>query len=240
MQALARIKRRLNQIRPNRTQAIPVDVLTGYAYWAAHYPATAHNPLMEIEQQAMLNLLPEVSDRTCLDLACGSGRYLRWLQTFGAESAVGLDYSAEMLKQASRPPTVDRLPPALTRSLFLALPFPNELFEVIVCGLGVGHEKNLEGILTEVARILRPGGVLVYSDFHPFGALAGWQRTFTVDGTIFELEHYVHLYADHLQACRNAGLAIDAMVEPSAGEHAPPGFEETPVVLAIKAVKRAI
>ena len=228
----------IRQFLKHKKQPIPVDVLTGYAHWAAYYPAEAHNPLMEIEQQAMLDLLPEVGNKMCLDLACGSGRYLHLLQVRGAKSVIGLDYSAEMLKQA-RPLTANRRPP-LIRSLFLHLPFSIDLFDVIICGLGVGHEKNLTGILTEVARILRPGGIMLYSDFHPFAALAGWQRSFAVNGTVFELEHYIHLYSDHVQACAAANLTIDAVLESAAGDHAPTGFGQTPVVLAIRAVKRVI
>ncbi len=243
MQTLKKIKQRLTSLRADRATTVPVDVLTGYAQWAAHYPAEAHNPLMEIEQAAMLELLPEVGGKTCLDLACGSGRYLRLLQARGAASVTGLDYSAEMLGQAtadSHQPTTDngqRTTDRLIRSPFLPLPFTEAIFDIIVCGLGVGHEKNLANILAEAARILRPGGWLLYSDFHPFAALAGWRRSFAVNGTIFEVEHYVHLYRDHVRGCAAAGLTIDAVLEPAAGDHAPAGFQQTPVVLAIRACK---
>src|SRR5262245_23588833 len=75
---------------------IPVDVLTGYARWAEHYPARVHNRLMEIEEQAMLSLLPDPAGKDCLDLACGSGRYMIHLQERQARQVCGLDYSAEM------------------------------------------------------------------------------------------------------------------------------------------------
>lgn len=231
---LTRTKQRLRQIF--RSPLTHVDVLTGYAHWAAHYPAEAHNPLMQIEQQAMLALLPDVLDKTCLDLACGSGRYLRLLRVRGSERTVGLDYSAEMLKQAESPAGDHQS--SFVRSPFLHLPFSAKMFDVIVCGLGVGHEKNLTGILAEVARILRPGGYFLYSDFHPFGALAGWQRSFTSNGVRFALEHYIHLYSDHVRACRAAGLTIDAVLEPAADHHSPAGFEQTPVVLVIRALKK--
>jgi len=58
------------------------------------------------------------------------------------------------------------------------------------------------------------GGVLLYSDFHPFAAVSGYQRRFSVDGRAFAVEHYAHLYADHHAACRAAGLQIQDVREP--------------------------
>jgi malonyl-CoA O-methyltransferase len=214
-----------------------LDVLTGYAHWAENYPAKAHNPLMGIEERAMLSLLPDdLSDQHCLDLACGSGRYLLLMQARRARHLVGSDYSTHMLAQAKATNEAFEL----ARSPFLPLPFAAETFDLITCGLAVGHDPNLKGAIAEAARLLRPGGLLIYSDFHPFATMAGWERSFTgKNGTTFKLEHYLHLYTDHQHACRQAGLVIDAVLEPRAGEHAPAGFQDWPVVLVIRAVKAA-
>lgn len=210
---------------------ISVDVLAGYAQWAKNYPAWAHNPLMEIEERAMLSLLPDdLSGQVCLDLACGSGRYMKLMQSRRAQQIFGVDYSADMLAQAVNS--------ALVQSTFLALPFAAAVFDLVVCGLAVGHEKNLRQTLAEISRVLRPGGLLLYSDFHPFGTLSGWRRSFTTtNGDTFQLEHYLHLYSDHLRSCQAASLTIQAVLEPAAGEHAPPESQHIPAVLVIGAVK---
>ncbi|HXV42569.1 MAG TPA: class I SAM-dependent methyltransferase, partial [Anaerolineae bacterium] len=91
----------LTKLFKQKNQPIVVDVLTGYAQWAKNYPAQAHNPLMEIEERAMLSLLPDdLSSRVCLDLACGSGRYMRLMRSRRAQQVFGVDYSADMLVQA--------------------------------------------------------------------------------------------------------------------------------------------
>jgi malonyl-CoA O-methyltransferase len=169
-----------------------------------------------------------------LDLACGSGRYLLLLQARGATHILGSDYSAHMLAQAH----TDSEPLALIRHPFKALPFANEAFDLITCGLAVGHEKDLGRVLAEIGRVLRPGGYLLYSDFHPFGALRGWQRSFTTEnGTTFQVEHYLHLYSHHQHACTQAGLQIEAVLEPKPGPLAPLEYRDFPVVLVIKAKK---
>ena len=249
-----------------RKKVASVDILTGYAKWAKNYPAQAHNPLMEIEQQAMLSLLPDnLNGKACLDLACGSGRYLLLMQQRQAAQLVGADYSPEMLVKASEQLAMSNVQltinnkqtviadshdflsqnsklktqnSKLIRAPFFPLPFAAETFDVITCGLAVGHEKKLTRIMAEIARVLRPGGHFIYSDFHPFGRLIGWQRTFTADnGTVFSLEHHLHLYSHHQHACHAAGLTIDAILEPLAGPKAPPEAQHIPAVLVIRAVK---
>jgi malonyl-CoA O-methyltransferase len=197
---------------------------------------------MEIEERAMLSLLPDdLRDKVCLDLACGSGRYIKLLQDRQVKQIFGLDYSGEMLAEVHNPKSTPERAvqnPKLARSAFLSLPFATATFDLITCGLAVGHEKNLAQTLAEMSRVLRQGGTVIYSDFHPFGTLSGWQRSFTTaNGATFQLEHYLHLYGDHHQACQAAGLTITALLEPAGGEHTPAGFQHLPVVLVIQATK---
>jgi malonyl-CoA O-methyltransferase len=228
----------LRLFRRKEKLPIPMDVLTGYAQWAKNYPAQAHNPFMELEEQAMLSLLPDdLSGHICLDLACGSGRYMKLMQLRQAHQIFGVDYSADMLLQAINS-QFSIHNSQLARSAFLALPFAAVTFDLITCGLAVGHEKNLDRTLAEIARVLRVGGTVIYSDFHPFAALSGWQRSFkTNSGDTIALEHHLHLYGDHQRACQAAGLTLTMVLEPAAGAHGPSGSRQVPVVLVIQAVK---
>lgn len=202
-----------------------------YARWAATYPPAPHNLLMEMEQAAMLELLPEVRNICALDLACGSGRYLNILREHGAAQVMGLDLSREMLTAAQSHQKI------LLQGDLCALPLASESFDLVVCGLAVGHVENLCSLIAEASRVLKAGGEFLYSDFHPFGALAGWQRTFRdKDGKEFAVRHFTHWYEDHVAACRAAGLEITTVREPKIEvEHKWRGF---PAVLVIKAWKK--
>src|SRR5437764_64541 len=85
---------RLKRLIPLRT----LRSLEAYALWAPCYPPYAHNGLMEIEQAAMLRLMPTLTDRVVLDLACGTGRYGRIATQAGAAQVVGVDNSVPMLE----------------------------------------------------------------------------------------------------------------------------------------------
>jgi len=203
-----------------------------YALWAPAYPPTAHNPLMKLEEQTLLPLLPIVTGNLCLDLGCGSGRYLLELEQRGAR-AMGVDLSPEMLKQAS----AHCKAPLITGSL-LRLPFPDAIFDLVICSLTVGHIPELPAFTSEAARILKPSGCLLYSDFHPFLALQGMERTFRdPDGNLCAVEHHIHMYSNHQHALKDAGFTITQIIEPT-GKTLDPGLSsDCPLVIVIRAQK---
>jgi ubiquinone/menaquinone biosynthesis C-methylase UbiE len=218
-----------------------IEARRGYELWAPSYPPRAHNLLMELEERAVLGLLPDPRGRTSLDLACGSGRYGVHLARAGARLVVGADFSTAMLARARE----EGSGPVVAASL-LDLPFCDEGFDLVVCGLAVGHVADLPGCLAEAARVLRPGGSLVYSDFHPRAAALGMQRTFTDRlGNRWTLDHHAHPLEAHLAAAEAAGMRVTGQLEPalsaagSVGETAgPPGWVDgCPVVLVLRADK---
>lgn len=189
-----------------------LDVLAAYAQWANDYPPHAHNALMRAEQNALMDLLPDVRGHIVLDLACGTGRYSRLLGERGAKSVIGLDLSTKMLERAEK----DRA--NFAQGDMRALPFGDANFALIVCGLAIGHIENLGHAISEAARVLKPNGSFIYSDFHPLGYLAGWRREFNGSrGKRYAVKHFPHLYSDHDAACRASGLIIRAVREPIIG-----------------------
>lgn len=83
-----------------------------------------------------------------LDVACGNGAVARKLP---GRLVVGLDLSAAELAQAPRP---------VVRGDASQLPFGNESFDVVTCSMGLAVVQPLPAVLAEIARVLRPGGVL--------------------------------------------------------------------------------
>lgn len=190
--------------RPLRT----LPSLDAYALWAANYPPQAHNPLMEIEQAAMLELLPPLDGRVVLDLACGTGRYGLIAQGRGAAQVIGLDNSLPMLVGS---PLRGR-----GQATSESVPLKSACIDVVLCGLALGHLPSVDASMREIGRVLKPGGAALVSDVHPFIALNGAQRTFAAPGgRVYAVEHYAHLYADMHRAAAAAGLAVEALREPT-------------------------
>jgi malonyl-CoA O-methyltransferase len=186
---------------------IPIlNSLDAYAQWAATYPPQAHNALMHTEQAIMGRLMPDLHGKSVLDLACGTGRYGLLAQKQGAACVIGLDNSSPML--AANP--LKHLAVATVE----AIPLHSRSVDVVLCGLALGHSSDLMPAMREISRVLKPDGLALISDFHPFISLNGGQRTFTSsDGTTYAVEHHPHLYADYHRATREAGLFIQDVIE---------------------------
>lgn len=217
------VKSALSRLRGRRTlRTLPS--LEAYARWASHYPPQAHNALMEAEQAAVEALLPDLAECAIVDLACGTGRYALLARSRGARQVLGLDNSRAMLLAGAL---------RAVQASAEAIPLRDGWADGLICGLALGHLPVLEPVLREIARVLRPGGWAVISDFHPFLFLTGRQRVFTAeDGRSYAVEHYPHLVADYVTAGAAAGLTIEAMEEPSlSGKD---DLQGAPVVLVIR------
>jgi demethylmenaquinone methyltransferase/2-methoxy-6-polyprenyl-1,4-benzoquinol methylase len=91
-----------------------------------------------------------------LDAACGTGDLAIADLKAGAGKVTGLDFSAKMLERArAKSTTIEWL-----QGDMLALPFADETFDAATVGFGVRNVENLELGLSELRRVLRPGGRL--------------------------------------------------------------------------------
>jgi SAM-dependent methyltransferase len=96
-----------------------------------------------------------------LDVACGEGYGSAFLARSAAYVA-GVDVSPEAIAHAertyARPGSLDFVQASCTR-----LPFPDLSFDVAVSFETLEHIEGQEAFLDELARVLKPGGVLVLS-----------------------------------------------------------------------------
>ncbi|MBV9911118.1 MAG: class I SAM-dependent methyltransferase [Sinobacteraceae bacterium] len=223
-------------------QREPDPTRTLYERWAPCYPPVAHNPLMRAEEAAMARLWPNLCGKRVLDLACGSGRYARRLSHEGAELVVAADFSVAMLKQVELTATVR------VCADMMCLPFAEQSFDAIICGLAVGHAESLQDWMSGMHRILRAGGQLLYSDFHPQAAEAGMTRSFKdTRGISCTLPHHIHELHAHRRAAARTGFRLERIEEVRIGRElreAFPGSESfyrqwqgLPIVQVIRACK---
>lgn len=188
-----------------------------YALWAASYPAHAHNPVMQAEERAMLELMPTaLQGKTVLDAGCGSGRYILHALRRGAARVTGVDLSPEMLERADAELRAERngAPVELLQGSVTALPVPDAWADLTVCGLVVGHLEDLRASLAELHRVTRPGGRLLCSDVHPIGHALGWVRDFKSGNERYAVQHTQHLYSHWHAACVALGWQVERVLEP--------------------------
>lgn len=116
------------------------------------------------ERPATLALAGEVAGRRILDAGCGSGPLFEALRERGALVS-GFDKSAGMVEVAKRRLGAD----ADLRVVDLAgpLPYADNSFDDVIASLVLHYLEDWGPTLTEIKRVLRPGGRLIASIDHP-------------------------------------------------------------------------
>ena len=144
----------------------------------------------ELEQPAVIRMLPPVGGADVLEIGCGDGQLARWLAGRGARRVLGVDPSARMLGlAAARGHPRVRYCQASADTLELA---PGRL-DVVVSSLALHYVADYSALIGRVAGWLRPGGHLVYSVEHPVrtarNPMTGW--AVTADGaTVWPVDDY--------------------------------------------------
>jgi len=176
------------------------------------------------ERPATLALLPEVGGKDVLDAGCGPGWYTDRLARHGAH-VVAIDCSAAMVRLAD-----ERLG---GRARVLQGDVSNlrnlvgsGTFDVILSSLVIHYLEDLAETFREWARVLRPGGILVFSAQHPIHQPTlldpGYLCTELIEdawGWLGEtMRYYRRPLRDLIEPLTAAGLVIEQISEPTPGE----------------------
>jgi SAM-dependent methyltransferase len=78
-------------------------------------------------------------------------------------------------------------------------PFPSYTYDLGITVLTASHLPDLRALYTEGARLIRPGGIFVLLDYHPFFLLRGIPTHFDrAPGESIAIENVVHFFSDHV------------------------------------------
>jgi SAM-dependent methyltransferase len=202
----------MNTMESDEFLSAPRDVpetgpLKGYARWAETYDDPG-NPVVSAEERGMRPLLDELDGRV-LDAGCGTGRHARYLTDRGLD-VVGVDQSPEMLARA----VADNMS-ELCQAVVTELPLADGAFDATVCALVLAHFPDLGQPMTELIRVIRPGGTLLISDIHPLAVALGGHAAYSgSDDRLGVIRNYLHQHSDYLRVFRALGLEVEACLEP--------------------------
>jgi ubiquinone/menaquinone biosynthesis C-methylase UbiE len=190
-----------------------LDVADGYAAWSETYDEIA-NPLIDVEQAFLHRILAPIHPGDALDVGCGTGRVTAMLCQLG-HRVVGVDPSEAMLDRAR----AKELPATFRVGSFDALPAEDSSVDLVTSTLALTHVTDLGPPIAEFARVLRPDGVLVTTDVHPFSTALGAQALFRrPDGSRAATTNHLHWISDYVRAFEEAGLRIEGCIEPLVDE----------------------
>ena len=182
----------------------------------------------------MLERVLAVAPRTALDVGCGEGRFCRILSAEGIKTT-GIEPTPR-LRQAA----IERHPNGAYIDAFAEhLPLDDASYDLVVSYLSLIDIPDFRAAISEMARVLAPGGRLLIANltsFNTAGMGTGWidgpngQRFFPIDHYLeeapedvawrgIEIVNWHRPLSTYMQALLGAGLQLTYFDEP-----APAGF----------------
>lgn len=224
--------------------------------YAAKVDAKPHNAYYE--RPATLSLLPDVKGKDVLDAGCGPGAYADILVERGA-TVVGFDVSPKMVELARA--RVERNASFHVENIEQPLVFLDDAsFDVVICPLVLSCVAELGPVFREFHRVLRAGGILVFSEGHPVGEYMYWKRRgqttsyFATElvgcdwhgfGKRVYMPSYRRPLGDVFNPLLDSGFRLDRVLEPLPTDEfrrADPRhheeLEKEPAFICIRAIKR--
>ena len=204
-----------------------LNPLEGYNLWAKTY-ANEENPIKNYSDELITNWLKDLKGKAVLDVGCGTGKFCQLAVDRGANRVVGIDLSPNMIETARR-----NCAGAELKIMDVSKEKIDGHFDVVICGLVLGHISDLSFVLLNLVGSLTPNGTLLITDFHQAQTLKGAKRTFKDEWSkqVIEIKHHLHLIEDYLEILQKG----NAIVEEASDRK----WQGEPVVYGIKIRKRS-
>jgi SAM-dependent methyltransferase len=182
--------------------------------------------------ESQLQVLGEVRDKDVLEFGSGAAQMSIALSHHGAR-AVGLDLSESQLAIARRLMRETGVTIPIVQGSGERAPFGDGSFDVVFSDYGALFWADPYLTVPEVARLLRPDGLLAFTHYSPISTIAtpyhgeraqerfvndyfGMHTVPLSDGTIsFQLP-----YGEWTQLFRRCGLVVEELIEPRPDEDA--------------------
>jgi len=162
-----------------------------YDLWAETYDNQPGNLMIDLDEVIFSTLLSEVSvsGKKVADIGCGTGRH--WEKIFLQQPALlkGFDVSEGMLKKLKRKFSGSSVK-KVTDNQFVDE--ADEYFDIIVSTLTIAHIENMGEAVCSWSRMLKNGGEMIITDYHPALLNDGGKRTFRHDQQSLAIKNFVH------------------------------------------------
>jgi ubiquinone/menaquinone biosynthesis C-methylase UbiE len=186
------------------------DVAAAYDEWAQSYDGM-DNATRDLDGRVLRESL-DVRGLDVVEVGAGTGKNTTWLAAH-ARSVVALDFSAGMLAKARERVTASSVR-FVEHDIRNRWPLDDAAADVVTFNLVLEHIAELAPVFAEVARVLRPGGIVYVCELHPYRQLQGGQAQFVADdGRAVLVNAWRHDVADYVNAAIGAGLHVRELRE---------------------------
>ena len=189
-----------------------------YDVWheGAHQGDAADELSLAQWHRSALDLAPPLAGRDVLEVGCGVGDFSISLSRAGAH-VTGVDFSPRGIELAQQKARHHGQPVAFRVADAQALPFANDSFDVVFSCECLEHVPEPRRMLSELHRVLKPGGVLILTTENYSNALVlGWlvsmvrRQPFNSGTHAQPIEHFFVFWRVR-KWIEQAGLAVDRL-----------------------------
>lgn len=196
-----------------------------YDLWAESYDSQPDNLMLALDEEIFSGLLNNINlkNKIIADVGCGTGRHWKKLFDNEPQKIIGFDVSVGMLKilkQKFSKAETHRLVKNELREL------KNESCDFIISTLTIAHIENAEHAISEWNRVLKPGGKMIITDYHPLALSKGGKRTFRHNNKTVAVKNYIHSIENLKEIARQLHLQVLRFVEKPIDESAKPYYEK--------------
>jgi len=207
-EAINKFKRRIISL----LSANETEPEKAYDFWANSYDSQPGNLMLYLDEALFSELIKDISfeNKVVAYIGCGTGRHWEKLYAKRPSKLIGFDVSERMLKKKKK-----KYPQAETHKLRTneLRPLQNNSCDILISTLAIAHIPNMESTLLEWNRVLKPGGHIVITDYHPEALEKGGNRTFMHDGKVVSIKNYVHPIDQIKTLAENLHLKVIAFAE---------------------------
>jgi ubiquinone/menaquinone biosynthesis C-methylase UbiE len=167
------------------------DPARAYDVWADAYDNQPGNLMLDLDEEVFSELLAwiDLTGKPVVDIGCGTGRHWKKMMEAPGVRLAGYDVSSGMLSKLK-----EKLPASETHLLLndRLNATADQSADLVISTLTVAHIQDLQGALKEWNRVLRPGGDIIITDYHPAALAKGGKRTFRHEGRTWAVKNYIH------------------------------------------------
>lgn len=162
-----------------------------YDWWAPEYDSQPDNLMLALDETVFGTLVQELdlNHKILIDVGCGTGRHWPRLLEKQPASLTGYDVSEGMLKRLQ-----DKFPGQHTVKLHdhRLTATASASADLVISTLTVAHIENIREALEEWDRVVKPGGHVIITDYHPEALAKGGRRTFKHNTKTVAITNNIH------------------------------------------------
>jgi ubiquinone/menaquinone biosynthesis C-methylase UbiE len=201
-----------------------------------------------VEQPAFKSIIANLTDKSVLDLGCGTGHFSMYCVENGASKVIGVDISRNMIEQAeiyNKNEKIDYMCVPIEE-----LNLPNQKFDLIISSLVIHYIEDYSHLIKKIRGLLKNDGEFIFSTEHPIvtarkemnnwfkdnnGSRLHWaldnyqeegkrEEHWWIDGVV----KYHRTISTLINTLIDNGLVIEKIIEP---ESTPTGLEKMPELI---------